>query len=139
MEGEEELGGSIGQQHPLLMPAVHPWSRTTVEPTTKNKKVSTGGDKDKRREERAKLGSLRDLDVQPATKLRYEQAVPNFFKWAALRHISLDISVSALDEALADYIEHVWESGDPRGWATDAYSGLLKFVPRLKGECKASK
>ena len=107
--------------------------------TKKKPKVSTGGDKNKRRRERQKLGLLRDLDVRPTTKKRYEEAVAKFFQWASRRHISLNVSMAALDESLSDYIEHVWESGDPRGWATDAYSGLLKFVPRLRGECKESR
>ena len=39
---------------------------------------------------------------------------------------------------MCEYIEKVWEEGDSRNWATDAVSGLMHFIPSLRGQLRGS-
>ena len=83
--------------------------------------------------QRRALGQLRDLCVQDATRRRYVSAVRAFIAHLLLRSPVLPGTAAALDRALADFFEDLWDSGEPRGTAGDAMSGLALFVPRLRG------
>ena len=69
---------------------------------------------EERAKQRRKLGTLRDLTVQPATRKRY------------------DAATSLMDPLVCDYVEHLWSTGAGRGLACDTLAGLQDLQPNLK-------
>ena len=45
----------------------------------------------------------------------------------------------SLDLVLCDYIEQIWQEGDPKGWAQNAVSGLGHFMPGLRLQLHGSR
>ena len=82
-----------------------------------------------RRVDRGKLGKLKDLVIARSTKIRYDKAMERFFSWQEANGRQLD----DMGTLAVDYIETLWEEGDPRSWAGDLLSGLQHSIPMLKG------
>lgn len=87
-----------------------------------------------RAQQRQRLGTLRDLTVQPATKCRYQLATKAFFEFLASESITLPHQVSKLDSLVCDYIEHLWASGAGRAQANDTVAGLQDIQPNVRSK-----
>ena len=92
-----------------------------------------------RRDQRALLGRLRDRIVNSKTQLRYERACHTFFCFSRARRASPMCTSSwfdplHFDSALCSFIESLWEEGDSRNEAIDCVSGVLHYLPQLKGK-----
>ena len=92
-----------------------------------------GRTKEERAEKRRGLGSLRSLAVQPATKKRYDAAMNKFFDFLKYEQMELPTQKLQMDALVADYIEHLWASGEGRALASDTVAGLQDLEPHLKG------
>lgn len=96
----------------------------------------------KSREDRAKIrkqmGPLRSSTVQPVTRQRYDSAKQMFFKYLDDEKLILPTSSSALDVIVADYIEHLWASGEGRSQASNILAALQDTQPHLKGRLAQS-
>ena len=99
-----------------------------------------------RRDQRAFLGRLRDRIINSKTQLRYERAVTRF----SLRFTGLDVQARGapirgfdplhFDSALYSFIiESLWEEGDSKNEAIDCVSGVLHYLPQLKGKVPGGK
>lgn len=86
-----------------------------------------------RAKQRQRLGSLRQLTVQPCARARYEKAISFFFSHLRMEGFSLPTQKSKLDPLLCDYLEHLWSSGAGRAQACDTLAGLQNQQPNLKG------
>ena len=86
-----------------------------------------------RAKQRQKLGTLRDLTVQPATKRRYSLAVDAFFSFLREEGQALPHDKSLLDPLVCDFLEHLWSSGAGRAQACDTLAGLQDLQPSVKG------
>ena len=82
--------------------------------------------------QRRRLGSLRSLTVQPATKRRYSTATQGFFDYLSRAGLTLPRQKTHLDDLLCDYIEHLWSSGAGRAQAADTLAGLQDLQPDLR-------
>ena len=92
-----------------------------------------GGSREERKRQRAALGSLQSLTVQPRTRERYNRALEGF--WAFLREEQREVptSHSGLDVLLQQYIEHLWSEGHGRAQASDTVAALQDAQPQVKG------
>ena len=88
--------------------------------------------------QRRRLGSLRELTVQPATKKRYSAAVEGFFSYLRKAQTSLPHRKSELDPIVSDYIEFLWSTGAGRALAADTLAGLQDIQPNLRGNLPGS-
>ena len=77
------------------------------------KVVFEGSAQARRAQDKQKLGSLKQLTVQPSTRLRYEKALNKFLSFL------LPSKREQLDTLVMEYIEHLWLSGEGRGLAAD--------------------
>ena len=70
-----------------------------------------GGSREERKKQRAEMGSLHSLTVQPRTRERYNRALEGF--WAFLRDEgrAVPYNHADLDLLLQQYIEHLWTEG----------------------------
>eukprot|EP00438_Fugacium_kawagutii_P033040 Skav233495 [mRNA] locus=scaffold5081:59211:60287:+ [translate_table: standard] len=82
--------------------------------------------------QRRRLGTLRDLTVQPATKRRYTLATQAFYSFLKDEGLELPTSKPKLDELVCDYLEHLWSTGAGRGQANDTVAGLQDLQPNLR-------
>eukprot|EP00438_Fugacium_kawagutii_P008614 Skav234210 [mRNA] locus=scaffold2795:127037:128092:- [translate_table: standard] len=82
--------------------------------------------------QRRRLGTLRELTVQPATKRRYTLATQAFFDFLRSEGLSLPKEKRKLDDLVSDYLEHLWSSGKGRGLANDTLAGLQDLQPDLR-------
>ena len=99
----------------------------------KKKAMVEGRTKDQRVEQRRALGTLRSLTVQPATKRRYNAALEKFFAFLKAETIEIPKQRHRMDDIVAEYVEHLWSSGEGRALASDTIAALQDSDPRLKG------
>ena len=90
------------------------------------------GTRAQRRARRRQAGTLRSLQLQPATLKRYRVAALFFFQWLASANEPLPSSGPAADEILAEFIEDCWAQGEARSLIGDVLSGIQHFVPALR-------
>lgn len=92
-----------------------------------------GATQSARAQQRQRLGTLRDLTVQPATKQRYTKAIDLFLGFLKLNHLILPKQRNLLDEYVCEYLEHLWSSGQGRALASDTVAGLQDLDNKLRG------
>ena len=83
---------------------------------------------------RKKLGTLKQLTVQPSTRARYDQALENFFKYLKSINRELPPTAAQLDLLVSDYLEQLWAEGEGRSSGSNALAALQDFQPQLKGK-----
>ena len=87
-----------------------------------------------RAKQRQKLGSLRELTVQPATKQRYNRAIDKFLVFLHDNGLRLPNRRDQMDTFACDYLEHLWSTGQGRALASDTIAGLQDQDVRLRGQ-----
>ena len=91
-----------------------------------------------RRTARLQLGPLKDQLIAPKTQMRYSLALSRFFHFLRQHSMPMPRTAVRLDSALSKFIDNLWESGDPLGYAQDAISGVQHHVPRLRRQLQGS-
>lgn len=91
-----------------------------------------------RAQQRRQLGTLKELTVQPATRVRYDKAVAAFLQFLQDNHLQLPRQRDRIDALAAEYLEHLWVTGAGRGLASDTLAGLQDQDQRLKGMLQTS-
>lgn len=85
-----------------------------------------------RKAERKTLGKLRHQVVAEKTEERYFTQVSRFLSFLNSNGKPYPRSFLLLDQEVCNFIEELWEQGDPQGWASDCLSGLGHFIPACK-------
>ena len=102
------------------------------------KRVLEAAEPAERAKQRRKLGTLRELTVQPTTRKRYDAATQRFFSFLQHEGKTLPKLKSHLDELVCDYLEHLWSTGAGRGLACDTLAGLQDLQPNLRNNLPGS-
>ena len=97
------------------------------------KRILEGATQAERAKQRQRLGTLKDLTVQPATKARYNKAIDGFLSFLNRNNLQLPRQRDRLDPLLCDYLEHLWAHGQGRALASDTIAGLQDQDVKLKG------
>jgi hypothetical protein len=92
-----------------------------------------GRDKDEKIRVRKNLGTLKSLTVQPQTRARYDRARNQFYEFLYLNKLEIPTLAHGLDLLLADYLEHLWCTGEGRGKASDTIAAIQDLQPHVKG------
>ena len=82
---------------------------------------------------RRKLGTLQQLTVQPATKVRYNKAIDGFLRFLKDNSLVLPTQRDKLDPLVCEYLEYLWSHGFGRALASDTVAGLQDHDIRLRG------
>ena len=93
--------------------------------------------KAKRKTARKEVGKLRERLVKPNTRKRYREAVSGFLAWTQMLDYDVD-EYEDLDNALADYVEHIYADGQPINHANDSLAGMGHFWPAASGKLRFS-
>eukprot|EP00435_Cladocopium_sp_Y103_P038922 s627_g10.t1 len=88
--------------------------------------------------QRRRLGSLKELTVQPATRKRYASATEGFFTYLRNASLTLPQQKAKLDALVSDYVEFLWSTGAGRAQASDTLAGLQDLQPNLRGNLPGS-
>ena len=91
-----------------------------------------------RAKQRQKLGTLKDLTVQPSTKARYNAAIDGFLRFLRDNQLSLPKQRHLLDGLVCEYLEHLWSEGYGRALASDTVAGLQDQDPKIRGHLQGS-
>ena len=97
-----------------------------------------GGTKEERKRQRAALGSLQSLTVQPRTRDRYNRALEGFWSFLREEGHQIPMSHSGLGVLLQQYIEHLWSEGHGRAQASDTVAALQDAQPQVKGHLRGT-
>ena len=98
----------------------------------KRRQVLAKRTRDERQRDRQALGRLRTQVVSPKTEERYLTAVSRFLNFLISHGKPYPSSFLVLDFEVSEFIEELWQQGDPKGWAGDCLSGLGHFIPPCK-------
>lgn len=90
--------------------------------------LDRGASRSERAAARAKIGRLRDARIAKRTLGRYTTAVAWFEAWRKAAGLRQAQGLAELDAQLADFIETLWEEGEPKGLAADALCGAQHFL-----------
>ena len=91
-----------------------------------------------RAKQRQRLGSLKDLTVQPATRVRYNNAVDHFLQFLNTNNLTLPKQRQHLDPLVCEFLEYLWSQGYGRARASDAVAGLQDQDPKLRGHLQGA-
>jgi len=84
------------------------------------------------------IGHLSTHVISASTQARYKVACQKCFAFVAEFDAPWPRTPEEFDLLICRYIEHVWQEGEPRGWAGDAISGLGHFVPHVRKRLSCS-
>ena len=82
--------------------------------------------------DRQLLGPLHLSRVERATLERYKLGCHRFFVFLRQHEFSMPSSARSLDRLLCEFIEELWQQGDPRSWVSQCLSGISFFLPHLR-------
>ena len=98
----------------------------------KKAQIVEGRTRQERVQVRKKLGTLKNLTVQPRTRIRYQQALDNFHTFLTREGLSLPKKRDHMDGLVSDYLEVLWSDGSSRSEASNFLAGLQDADPKLK-------
>ena len=78
------------------------------------------------------------LDYNLGTIHKYNLAINRFFVWLKSAEKSLPVSWDELDEAIGEYINHLYQDDLPVGWASDVVCGFKRFYPKCRKSLQIS-
>jgi len=73
------------------------------------------------------------LVTSNAVKKRYARALVRFFDFERINGENYSTCEVALDLGICDYLQCLWQEGEPRYWGEDVISAFVKRVPQLRG------
>ena len=119
-------------------PSRRPFSKGSQAQMGKKIAQLEGRTKAERKAVRQKLGSLRDLTIQPKTRARYDAAIQRFHSYLRSRELVLPKQRALLDSIVSDYLEYIWMEGEGRSLASDTIAALQHYDPKVKGQLAGS-
>jgi hypothetical protein len=81
---------------------------------------------------RSQRQHIKYVGIAKQTLVRYARAVRQFFDYLDLMRRPLPNSFYTLDREVGEYINHLFQEGEPHGYVGDLLSGLKRFVPGAK-------
>ena len=91
-----------------------------------------------RRQVRRRKGRLRDLLIGPKTRVKYNNALKRFRRWLSLSNRVEPADACLLDLIVSDFVEQLWDEGDPKSWGSELLSALAFENPALKRHLERS-
>ena len=80
----------------------------------------------------SRRGHVKYAGIADRTIARYKKQVRNFFAFLHVHDGSFPHTMDELDTAAGDYVNHLYQEGEPYGYATDFVSGLRRLYPRCR-------
>ena len=84
------------------------------------------------RRKAVKRSHIKYEGIQPHTAKRYRIAITRFFDYLDLHDCFVPDSIEELDEAIGEFINHLYLDDLPQHWAADLISGFKRFYPKCR-------
>eukprot|EP00435_Cladocopium_sp_Y103_P064170 s1365_g25.t2 len=94
--------------------------------------------KESRAKARKKLGKLKHQVLSKATEVRYSSAFKDFIKFHKFPHNFAVGSFDEFDDTVGEYIEFLWETGEPKSLANYTLAAIQFYRPQTKHRLPAS-
>ena len=137
-ENDFGMGFGLGGVSHVRFRAVVPETFRPPEPTTMTKQarpspraVVMGQTREERATMRARLGHLISLRVAARTRNRYSRAYAVFSLFVRQNGMSPE-TLDSFDMAVAQFVEQVWEEGEPKTNCQDLLAALQYYIPSLR-------
>lgn len=98
----------------------------------RKQRITAAQTKELRKKERQKVGRLRHQVVAKRTEDRYHTAFQSFCRFHGLDTSFGLPAHDEFDDMASDYIEYLWESGEPKSAANYVLAALQYFRPQCK-------
>lgn len=98
----------------------------------KQQVIAAAATKSDRKRERKKLGMLRSQVIAPKTEERYKNCFESFLKFHRLQKSFALPPFEVFDDMAAEFIEALWEQGEPKSQANYTLASLQHFRPQAK-------
>ena len=85
-----------------------------------------------------KQGHVKYAGLQLGTIHKYMLAINCFFVWLNSAEKYLPVSLDELDEAIGEYINHLYQDDLPVGWASDVVCGFKRFYAKCRKSLQIS-
>ena len=72
------------------------------------------------------------MGITRRTLDRYRKQVQLFFRYLHVHEIQLPGCLDSLDSTIAEFINHMYQEGEPAGYASDLVSGFKRLYPRCR-------
>jgi hypothetical protein len=108
--------------NPADVPNVMPRTKQVLAKRTQAERQNT----------RHALGRLAHQVVAAKTEDRYFTSVSRFLDFLKVSRKRYPSSFILLDRDVCEFVEYLWEQGDPRSWASDCLSGLGHLIASCK-------
>ena len=83
-------------------------------------------------------GHVKYAGLQLSTIRKYNLAIKRFFVWLDSAEKTVPVSLEDLDEAVGEYINHLYQDDLPVGWASDVVCGFKRFYPKCRKSLQIS-
>ena len=83
-------------------------------------------------------GHVKYAGLQLSTIRKYNLAIKRFFVWLDSAEKTIPVSLEDLDEAVGEYINHLYQDDLPVGWASDVVCGFKRFYPKCRKSLQIS-
>ena len=80
-------------------------------------------------------GHVKYAGLQLSTIRKYNLAIKRFFVWLDSAEKTVPVSLEELDEAVGEYINHLYQDDLPVGWASDVVWGNFS-IPSAVSHCR---
>ena len=99
----------------------------------RSRQVMSGHTKEERKQERKKVGRLRNQIVTQGTEARYKDTFEEFMTFHSLQTGFTITSMVQFDELVGEYVEELWEMGSPKSQANYTLAAIQFYRPEVKG------
>ena len=94
--------------------------------------IAAGASKQDRQRERRKMGPLKNQVVAAKTEARYSSCFDDFLKFHKLQRNFALPSTEVFDDMVAEFIESLWDQGEPKSQANYTLSAIQFYRPQAK-------
>ena len=94
--------------------------------------IAAGNTKEQRKKAREKVGKLRRQIVNKRTEERYYESYEKFLRFHHLEFGFPMPDFQVFDDMVAEYIEELWEAGDPKSYANYTLASIQFYRPEAK-------
>ena len=81
---------------------------------------------------------LKYVGITRRTVERYRKQVSLYFRYLHVHGFELPVCFDSLDDSVAEYVNHMFQEGEPAGYASDLVSGLKRLYPRCRKHLSVS-
>lgn len=94
--------------------------------------IAAASSKQERQRERRRIGPLKHQVIAPKTEERYQSCFESFLRFHRLQRNFSVPSSEVFDDMVAEFIEALWDQGEPKSQANYTLAAIQFYKPQVK-------